>query len=188
MLTLPVPSLEGLRTERLLFRRPTMADHSWWMEYHNNAEAIRYMPFSLGSEADCRQFIQWTLDRIPRDGTCLNAILEKESLRPVAMIGLLTQEVEGTTELEIGYHVLPSAWGKGYATEAALATRAYAYDTLGWTTAISLILDGNDRSAALAARLGCVREGGFTHAQFGATSIWRHPAPDAQGAGMEAYA
>ena len=44
------------------------------------------------------------------------------------------------------------------------------------------------RSAALAARLGCVREGGFTHAQFGATSIWRHPAPDAQGAGMEAYA
>ena len=96
---------------------------------------------------------------------------------------------EGWPEPEIAWTLWDAeAEGKGYATEAALATRAYAYDTLGWTTAISLILDGNDRSAALAARLGCVREGGFTHAQFGATSIWRHPAPDAQGAGMEAYA
>lgn len=154
MLTLPVPSLEGLRTERLLFRRPTMADHSWWMEYHNNAEAIRYMPFSLGSEADCRQFIQWTLDRIPRDGTCLNAILEKESLRPVAMIGLLTQEVEGTTELEIGYHVLPSAWGKGYATEAAEACKEFARKHALAPSVVSLIDAGNAKSVAVALRNG----------------------------------
>ena len=51
-----------------------------------------------------------------------------------------------------------------------------------------MIVAGNARSEALARRLGCVHESDFSHAQFGATSVWRHPAPDAQGAGMEAYA
>ena len=94
---------------------------------------------------------------------------------------------EGWPEPEIAW-TLWQHEGRGLATEAALAARAFAYETLGWTTAISLILDGNARSEALAQRLGCLRDGGFAHAQFGAATIWRHPAPDAQGAGMEAYA
>ena len=48
---------------------------------------------------------------------------------------------------------------------------------------------GNDRSDGLAERLGCVRDGGFVHAQFGPATIWRHPAPgDLADGGMEAYA
>jgi RimJ/RimL family protein N-acetyltransferase len=94
---------------------------------------------------------------------------------------------EGWPEPEIAW-TLWQGEGRGLAAEAALATRAHAYEVLGWTTAISLILNGNQRSEALAFRLGCVPDGGFTHAQFGATTIWRHPSPDAQGAGMEAYA
>lgn len=96
---------------------------------------------------------------------------------------------EGWPEPEIAWTLWDATReGQGLAAEAALATRAHAFDSLGWTTAISLILNGNSRSEALAKRLGCVADGGFTHAQFGATTIWRHPAPDAQGAGMEAYA
>ncbi|MCC6911504.1 MAG: hypothetical protein IT224_05705, partial [Flavobacteriales bacterium] len=50
MITLPIPSLVGLTTERLLFRHATLKDNAWWMEYHNSAEAIRFMPFTVGSE------------------------------------------------------------------------------------------------------------------------------------------
>ena len=39
---------------------------------------------------------------------------------------------------------------RGYATEAALAARAYAYGTLGWTTAVSYIDRDNIASIALA--------------------------------------
>lgn len=96
---------------------------------------------------------------------------------------------EGWPEPEIAWTLWdPTREGQGLAAEAALATRAHAFDSLGWTTAISLILNGNSRSEALARRLGCVADGGYTHAQFGATTIWRHPAPDTQGAGIEAYA
>lgn len=97
---------------------------------------------------------------------------------------------EGWPEREIGWTIWDTAYeGKGYAHEAALAARGFAYDTLGWTTAISMILDGNTRSEALAQRMGCTRDGGFDHAQFGPTSLWRHPAPaDLTDGGLEAYA
>jgi RimJ/RimL family protein N-acetyltransferase len=67
--------------------------------------------------------------------------------------------------------------GRGVAQETALAARDYAYDTLGWTTAISLIAADNTRSRALAERLGATRDGGFAHERFGQMQVWRHPGP-----------
>ena len=154
MLVLPIPSLEGLTTERLTFRHPSLADHSWWMEYINSAEAIRFMPFTLGSEADCTLFIQRSLDRIKRDGSCLNVVSERSSNKPVGMIGLLTQEVDDTAELEIGYHLLPSAWGRGFAAEAAIACKVFARERALARSVISLIDHENMKSQAVAKRNG----------------------------------
>lgn len=163
MLTLPIPSLEGLITERLLFRRPTLDDSSWWMEYMNNAEAIRFMPFTLGSETDCALFIQRSLDRIVRDGSCLNVASERTSKKPVGMIGLLTQDVDGIAELEIGYHLLPSAWGRGYATEAAVACKVFAQEHALADSVISLIDHANSKSQAVAKRNGMKHEKDTVH-------------------------
>lgn len=160
---LPISSLEGLTTDRLVFRRPVMADHAWWMQYMNNAEAIRFMPFTLGSEADCRGFIQRSLDRIERDGSCLNVVSERATGKPVGMIGLLTQDVDGTPELEIGYHLLPSAWGKGYATEAAIACKEFARKHELAPSVISLIDHANHKSQAVAKRNGMAFEKDTVH-------------------------
>jgi RimJ/RimL family protein N-acetyltransferase len=62
-----------------------------------------------------------------------------------------------------------------------MAARDYAYDTLGWTSAISLIASDNHRSRALAERLGATRDGDFAHERFGRMQVWRHPGPDAGG-------
>jgi RimJ/RimL family protein N-acetyltransferase len=88
-------------------------------------------------------------------------------------------EPYGWPEAEIGWDLFDGATGKGYATEAAKAARGYAYDTLGWRTAISLVATGNDASARVATRLGCTPEGPFTHPRFGTMTIYRHPAPEA---------
>ena len=87
---------------------------------------------------------------------------------------------EGWPEPEIGWSIWDvAAEGKGLAFEGATAARRFAYDILGWTTAISLIVAGNDRSAALATRMGAVHEGDFVHEVFGQSRIFRHPGPEA---------
>jgi len=103
------------------------------------------------------------------------ALEEKATGRYLGRVGLWFPE--GWPEREIGWTLMTHAEGKGFAAEAARTARAYAYDTLGWTTLISLITAGNLRSEALAARLGATRTGEYLHPTAGALNIWRHPGP-----------
>ncbi|WP_114389946.1 GNAT family N-acetyltransferase [Notoacmeibacter marinus] len=86
---------------------------------------------------------------------------------------------EGWPEHEIGYAFLPSAHGKGYATEAVTESLRHAYDRLGWQTAISLIDPLNTASQAVAGRVGAVNSGEPFAVPAGTTvDIWRHLSPD----------
>lgn len=163
MIKLPIPTLEGLSTQRLMFRRPVVDDAAWWMEYLNDPGSIRFMPFTLGSRADCAFFLQRSLDRMITDGSGLHAVLLKDTQRPVGMIGLLTQMVDGADELEVGYHLLPSATGTGYATEAAVACKAFARQHKLAPSVISLIDPENLKSQAVARRNGMHYEKNTVH-------------------------
>ena len=81
----------------------------------------------------------------------------------MGMVGLLVQEVDGVTELEIGYHLLPSAWGHGYATEAAIACKEFAQEHELAPSVISLIDPGNSNSQAVAKRNGMTLEKRTVH-------------------------
>jgi RimJ/RimL family protein N-acetyltransferase len=82
----------------------------------------------------------------------------------------------GWPEPEIGWGVYKEHQHKGYATEAAVASLAFAYDKLGWTTAISLIADENKPSQALATRLGAKPEYPFEMRGTPCT-VYRHLNP-----------
>ena len=69
------------------------------------------------------------------------------------------------------------AEGRGLALEAAVAVRSYAYASLGWPTVISLISPGNERSIALATRLGAWFETIYAHPSYGDLEVHRHPGP-----------
>jgi RimJ/RimL family protein N-acetyltransferase len=88
------------------------------------------------------------------------------------MIGLLTQVVDGVDELEIGYHLLPSAWGKGYATEAAVACKEFARQHQLVPSVISLIDHQNFASQAVARRNGMAYEKDTVHRGTPAM-VWR---------------
>ncbi len=95
----------------------------------------------------------------------------------------------GWPEPEIGWDLMNGHEGKGFATEAAKAALEYAYETLGWDTAISLVSPPNDGSRKVAQRMGATKEGDFAHERHGTLEIWRHLPPDAlSSGGIEAYA
>jgi RimJ/RimL family protein N-acetyltransferase len=55
---------------------------------------------------------------------------------------------------ELGWRLARSAWGRGLATEAALAAREHAFATLGVPELISLVHPDNVRSQRVAHKLG----------------------------------
>ncbi|WP_424976274.1 GNAT family N-acetyltransferase [Dinoroseobacter sp. S124A] len=77
---------------------------------------------------------------------------------------------------ELAWSVFGGAEGRGIAREAVIVARRWAYETLGWDRPISLIIDGNTRSFALAERLGCQQDGTYDSPYYGAMQVWRHPA------------
>ncbi len=59
-------------------------------------------------------------------GTCILLPLP-EHKRDAGWNALSPDEL-GQHDIELGYHLLPSAWGKGYATEAAVALLKFAFE------------------------------------------------------------
>lgn len=85
---------------------------------------------------------------------------------------------EGWPEPEVGWLVVPEAEGRGIAHEAALVSRAYAYDTLGWTRIASCIADGNTRSIRLAERMGARLERRTPRPGRPDHLLYIHPSPE----------
>jgi RimJ/RimL family protein N-acetyltransferase len=56
--------------------------------------------------------------------------------------------------VEIGWRLAAAHWGHGYATEAARAVLAHAWDALRLDEVVSFTTAGNDRSRAVMTRLG----------------------------------
>lgn len=105
------------------------------------------------------------------------SVVEKATDQFCGIVGLWYPE--DWPEPEIGWDLVDAAEGRGIAYEAAMASRAYAYETLGWSTVISLIAVDNVRSAALAQRMGAIDDGAYTHIRHGAMRVFRHPSPEA---------
>ncbi|MGI9523282.1 MAG: GNAT family N-acetyltransferase [Hyphomicrobiaceae bacterium] len=81
-------------------------------------------------------------------------------------------------ELELGWSIVPTQRGQGFATEAAKAGRNYAYRVLNATSLVSYIDPDNIRSIRVAERLNCLREEPIEIS--GKTClVYRHPQPQA---------
>jgi RimJ/RimL family protein N-acetyltransferase len=77
----------------------------------------------------------------------------------VGQAGLLRCEIDGSPEIEIGWWLAAPAWGCGYATEAALALRDFAFRELRLARLSVVMYAENLKSVAVARRIGGVYQG-----------------------------
>jgi len=166
-----------IETQRLTLRPPRMADYPAFRAFFTSDRA-RFIGGPGDEYRAWRGFAHvagmWALKGV---GSFIFSRHCEET--PIGMSGPWVPE--DWPEREIGWTVWdPEAEGKGYAAEAATAARAYAYGTLGWTTAVSYIDAGNARSIALAERLGCTPDPAALAPEADGKSVlvYRHPAPE----------
>ena len=122
---------ENLKTERLITKFLSLTDVMEWSLFFRHPEAIRFLFIeSLGlssDEAVAQSMIQKQLDRYQDKRYGLQNLIHRESGLFIGCCGLLVQEVNGNQEVEVGYHIFPTYWGQGYATEAAKCFIDFAF-------------------------------------------------------------
>jgi RimJ/RimL family protein N-acetyltransferase len=64
------------------------------------------------------------------------------------------QPVKDTSDVEIAYHLLPSAWGKGYVTEAAAAILEFGFKTIGLNEIVGVAFPNNVGSWRVLEKIG----------------------------------
>lgn len=168
-------TIPELQTERLRLRAPCLDDLDALTAFYSSPRSS-FVGGPLTKELTWR-VLATEIGHWPLRGFGRWAVEERATGALAGIVGLWFPE--GFPENELGWDLMDGFEGKGYATEAARAARDYAYDQLGWRTLISLVADGNDASARVAARLGATPDGRFTHVRWGEMSVWRHPAPEA---------
>ncbi|MGH6992893.1 MAG: GNAT family N-acetyltransferase [Caulobacteraceae bacterium] len=143
------PSLE---TERLLLRVPIQDDFDdGWAEFHGDPESMRWLGGPATGAMAWRSLAQvvgmWSLR-----GFGTFSVIEKASGRWIGRVG--PWQPEGWPEREVGWMLLRSHWGQGYATEAGRACLDLVFGDLAWPRVAHLIHPENENSQAVAARLG----------------------------------
>jgi len=81
---------------------------------------------------------------------------------------------EGWPEREITWAIVENKQGLGIAAEAAIRSRTYAYDVLGWSNVYSCISAENRASICLAEKIGAVLDRQIEHDTRGKILIYRH--------------
>ena len=139
-------------TARLRFREMTMADLDFMSSMLGDPEVMTYYP-APKSRDESAAWIEWNQSNYARHGYGL-WIIETRDGGFVGDCGLTWQQVNGRSELEVGYHVRRDLQGLGYATEAALACREFAREVLGVPLLVAIIHPENVASRRVAEHLG----------------------------------
>jgi RimJ/RimL family protein N-acetyltransferase len=147
-----MPDMPVLDTDRLHQRPFQQADLDAYTAIVADEEVVKWLRLQPMSREEAWRNMALFLGHDTLRGWSNNAVIEKATGRLLGRCGLW--QPEGWPGLEVGWAFGRFAWGHGFATEAALAWRDYAFGPLGAGELLSVIRPDNRRSIAVAERIG----------------------------------
>jgi len=147
-----------IETERLILRRWRDEDRPAFHAICADPQVMEWLGGVLTpAEADARiERVEKTFERLGYGRFCIE---RQSDGRVLGWCGVMpaheSQPVAGTPE--IGWRLIPETWGKGYATEAAGAVLADAFERVGLDEVWAYTAPHNLRSQAVMGRLGMTR-------------------------------
>ena len=146
--------MRTLETSRLILDALTPEDAKFTLQILNDRDFIHYVADrGIRTEAGARDYlVERVMASYQTHGFGMAAVRLKDSGETIGMCGLVKRD--SLQHVDIGYAFLPEVRGKGYASEAALATVEMAREDLGLSRLVAIIHPDNKPSRALAEKIG----------------------------------
>ncbi len=143
----------ALETPRLVVRPWTAADRPALARLATDPEVIRWIADGRPwADVEIAAFLDRQRRLLRARGICLGAVVERTTGEIVGLGGL--QPLGTTDDVEVGWWLAPSRWGRGYATEMGEAAIRFAFDVAGLERVVAVARPENARSIRVMERLG----------------------------------
>jgi RimJ/RimL family protein N-acetyltransferase len=172
--------VDELRTGRLVLRRWRPEDEPAMAQINRDPEVERYLNRPVDDQAigafysqivghwETHGYGPWALESREPD-------LEGHFLGFAGLAHVPPFLAAAGSAPELGWRLRRSVWGRGLATEAALAARDDAFDRLSLPEIISIIHPENERSQRIAVKLGMQRWRRIENPVLGIeVDVWHH--------------
>ncbi|MGR5276432.1 GNAT family N-acetyltransferase [Vibrio rotiferianus] len=146
--------MKTLTTERLTLRPVSVEDAPFILELYNQPDFYRFVgDKQIRILDEAKRYIQENMLRMQElKGVSLLVVETKHDQQPIGICGLVKRDT--LTAFDIGYGYLPSAYGKGYASEAASVVVDYAREDMKIENLVAITNNDNIRSISLLEKLG----------------------------------
>ena len=176
-----------IETERLLLRKPVLEDADAAVALLTDRVAMEFLGgVHPQAAADPAFVVRRWLERWDENDCGPFSVVRRADGRWLGRTGVLVWDVRSWTHTtfasagefaqpELGWALAREHWGQGYATEAALAVREWAYAERGFARLVSLIEAANVRSRRVAEKLGATPGETVELFDNGPHVVWEHP-------------
>lgn len=164
MVPTPTAGLSVLETERLWLREIEEADFEAVHAYGSDPEVVEYVPWGPNTEQVTQDFIERNLERAAAEPRLeyVFGVVPRGMDRLIGTIGIYLPTPDAHLAM-LGYAYDRSVWGRGYATEAALAMLELAFDVLAVRRVWASCDPMNTGSARVLEKVGMTLEGTLRH-------------------------
>jgi RimJ/RimL family protein N-acetyltransferase len=154
---LPKPAVAPIvATERLRLRPHEMKDARDWLQIQSNPDVVRYLDWPVRNAVESRRHLKHrTRHTVLLQADDFLALAVEREGQVIGDVSLHLRDVHSKI-VEMGWVLNPAHGRHGYATEAAAALAIFAFEHLGACEITAVIHEKNERSIALAKRLGFV--------------------------------
>jgi len=161
-----------LRTERLSLTDLVTADFVSTFAMDTNEQVMKYI-----GGAETRSFDDYSAFIAQRLSLWIAERFHMWAMRlhgSEHFLGwVMIKPIRDTQHVEVGYRMLPSSWGKGYATEATRAVLAYGFNVAGFAELTAVTHPDNAASQHVLTKAGLARDGTLNYYDGGEIPFFR---------------